>query len=375
MLTWEELGGRALARQFPDVDGREAADVAEAVRRIGPIQSQTARSPFIGLGARLPGVTHAAVSTAYEQLAIVRGSSIRGTVHTAVPEHHALLEVATRLGQRGTWERTLRLRRGTVEQLWQATEEFAREQWRTPAELLEHLADWVAAHEGVERSALDSGLGRYLGFGHGGLVRRPLRGGWEGQGAPGYRAASALLGDRTSVLADPHALDDLVRVHLRCHGPSSRHDLSWWSGLGLTVVDRVLDRLALEPATGPDGRHYLDLADAPPPRELPGVRLLPEFDALMCGYHPSARERFMTAPHGARLWTLTNGLVLPPLLVDGRITGYWRAPGTARRRPLEVVWFAGTRRPRKAELEQPVAALEQALAIGVTGVTLTREVA
>ena len=46
--------------------------------------------------------------------------------------------------------------------------------------------------------------------------------------------------------------------------------------------------------------------------------------------------------------------MLPPLLVDGRITGYWRATGSARRRPLEVVWFAGTRRPRKAELEEPV---------------------
>ena len=66
-------------------------------------------------------------------------------------------------------------------------------------------------------------------------------------------------------------------------------------------------------------------------------------------------------------------MVLPPLLVDGRITGYWRATGSAKRRPLEVVWFAGTRKPRVAELEAPVAALEAALGISVTGVTLTRE--
>ena len=42
----------------PEVEGRDAAAVAEAVRRVGPIQSQTARSPFLGLAARLPGVTH-----------------------------------------------------------------------------------------------------------------------------------------------------------------------------------------------------------------------------------------------------------------------------------------------------------------------------
>jgi hypothetical protein len=38
------------------------------------------------------------------------------------------------------------------------------------------------------------------------------------------------------------------------------------------------------------------------------------------------------------------------------------------------VWFAGTRRPRKAELDGPVAALEAALDLTVTSVTITREV-
>jgi len=54
--SWEELRGLSLARQFPDLGGRDAAAVAEAVAMTGPIQSQTARSPYVGLGARLPGV-------------------------------------------------------------------------------------------------------------------------------------------------------------------------------------------------------------------------------------------------------------------------------------------------------------------------------
>ena len=126
---------------------------------------------------------------------------------------------------------------------------------------------------------------------------------------------------------------------------------------------------------GPDGRTYVDLPDPPAPRALDGVRLLPEFDALMCGYEPSGRERFAAPAHLSRLWSGANGLVLPPLLVDGRITGYWRATGSAKRRPMDVVWFAGTRRPRKAELEGPVAAVEAALGIVVTEVSLTRELA
>lgn len=103
------------------------------------------------------------------------------------------------------------------------------------------------------------------------------------------------------------------------------------------------------------------------------MRLLPEFDALMCAYDPPARVRFAEADHLRRLWSGSNGMVLPPLLVDGRITGYWRATGSAAKRPLEVVWFAGTRRPRRAELDASVAALESALGVTVTGLTVTRE--
>ena len=84
--TWAELAGRSLARQFP-VDaggpGPTTEQVAGWLDRVGPIQSQTARSPFIGLAARFPGLTHAALTAAYEANAVVRGSVVRGTVHTS----------------------------------------------------------------------------------------------------------------------------------------------------------------------------------------------------------------------------------------------------------------------------------------------------
>jgi hypothetical protein len=143
--------------------------------------------------------------------------------------------------------------------------------------------------------------------------------------------------------------------------------------LPLSAVEEGLARLDVVEDEGPDGRAYVDLADAPPPRDLPGVRLLPEFDALLCGYDSKVRDRFVTPEHHRRLWNGSNGMLLPPLLVDGRITGFWRAAGTARRRPLEVTWFARTRRPRRAELDEPVAALEAALDLTVTELTLTRE--
>ena len=364
-LSWDDLAGLTLARQFPETP----SDVASMLGAIGPVQSQTARSPFLALAARLPGTTRDAVTEAYESGAIVRGSTVRGTVHTATPEQYAALGAATRVGQRTLWQRMLRLEHATLEELWRSIEDAAAS-WRSTDELADHLRSWLLEHEGRDEVLGQAGqAGRYLAFGHGGLVRRPLNGDWAGQGAPEYRTLRPVV-DVT--------VGDAIELHLRRHGPSSRHDLAWWSGLGLRVVDQHLadlaGRLDLVSDEGPDGRAYLDLPDRPARRQLDGVRLLPEFDALMCGYEPAGRERFATPAHLTRLWSGANGLVLPPLLVDGRITGYWRATGSARRRPMEVVWFAGTRRPRRAELDEPVAALEAALGIAVTNVSLAREV-
>lgn len=317
-----------------------------------------------------------AVTAAYEDLLIVRGSSLRGTVHSSTPDDHRLLEVATRVGQRALWARTLKLDAATLNQVWDGIEEYAREDWRTPDQLLTHLRTWLGRHDPGASPSLGTTAGRYLGFGHGGLVRRPLKGGWQSQGAPGYRTASALLGDRAAVLADVDgAIDALVQRHLSAHGPASRQDIAWWSGLALRVVDAALARLAgeLTEQEGPDGRRYHDLLNTSAPADPPSVHLLPEFDALLCGYDPKARDRFVTSEHHRRLWSQGNGPLLAPLLCDGRITGFWRLAGSGTKRFCEVTTFAGTRRPRKAELDGPVAAVEAAYGVTVTGVTITRE--
>ena len=359
-LTWDDLAAASVARQFPDARGT----VAERVHAIGDLQTQTARSAFIGLGARFPGVTRAEIVAAYEAGGIVRGSTIRGTVHTASPEAYTVLAEATRVGQHGRWARLLGITEEQMADLWASVEDHARE-WRTPDELRAHVADWLARHAPASLEAAASGPGRYLGFAHGALVRRPASGDrWEGQGKPVYATF-----ERTG----PATIADVVRLHLRAHGPSSRQDVAWWAGIPLAAVEDGLADLDAVEQAGPEGRAYVDLPDAPAPRDLPGVRLLPEFDALLCGYDSRARDRFVTFEHHRRLWNESNGMLLPPLLVDGRITGFWRAAGTARRRPLEVTWFARTRRPRRAELDEPVAALEAALDITVTEVTLTRE--
>lgn len=296
--TWEDLAAAALARQFPADPG----SVTAMTSAVGPMQTQAARAAFIGLASRFPGVTKDQVTEAYVEGRLVRGSTIRGTVHTSTREQFDALGAAARAGQRRRWTQLLKLPDDLVDDLWASIEEFART-WRTPDELWDHLRSWVTDHHSPSLPQVDTHPGRYLAFGHGGLVRRPASGsGWEGQGRPVYRT--------------------------------------------------------LEPSSTPS------LADV--------VRLLPEFDALLCAYDPKARARFVDPTHHRLLLSEKNALMLPPLLVDGRVGGFWRAGGSARRRPLEVRWFADTRRVRKAELAEPVAALEAGLGITITEVSLGR---
>lgn len=362
---WEELASATLARQFPEAG--TASGVAEQLARIGPVQSQTARSPFLALAARFPGTSRAEVTEAYESGAVVRGTTIRGTVHTTTPQAYAVLGAAARVGQRTSWERMLALEHGTVEGLWQATEDFAST-WRSPDELRDHLHQWLLQHEGRDDVTGRQG-GRYLAFGHGGLVRRPLNGDWAGQGAPEYRTLPGGTGASTG---------DVVELHLRSHGPASRHDLAWWSGMGLRVVDElVADLDARVGLVRVEDRTVAPTSTCPTrPRRGAGRRTaaagVRRADVRLRAGGASALRRAST-PQAAVERRQRPGA--PPLLVDGRITGWWRATGSAMQRPLEVVWFAGTRRPRKAELDEPVAALEAALDITVTSTTITREAA
>lgn len=372
-LSWDDLAAATLHRQF---QRGQAGDPAAALADLGPIQSQTARSSFLGLAARQPGLTHAEISAAFERYAIVRGSTLRGTVHTATAAQHRILDSVTRLGQQPRWTRLFGDQTDILT-IWRALEAFAAQEWRTQAELADELARWQARH-GTPMSARDARLfesvaGRSMAYSFGGLIRRPLTGGWETQAKPGYRHAAEVLGSPPA----EDAVRSAILLHLAAHGPASRHDLAWWSGLRLGEIDAGLEQLDLRWDEGPDGRRYADLPSRSrpqaEPRELvPGVRLLPEFDALLCGYDPKARDRFVSPAQHSALWNPANGLLLPPLLVDGRIGGYWRMTGTARNRPLQVRTFPGTRRLRRTELDEPIAAVQSVLAITIGQLDLDR---
>ena len=106
--------------------------------------------------------------------------------------------------------------------------------------------DWIAAHDPSARPQLDSTAGRYFSLGFGSLLRKPLRGTWSAQGAPGYRTATSVLGAdpmRDRLRADP----DTARLtrFVDTNGDASREV---WDRL-LPVTDGVMvDLKCLDPA-------------------------------------------------------------------------------------------------------------------------------
>lgn len=163
------------------------------------------------------------------------------------------------------------------------------------------------------------------------------------------------------------ALDALVRVHLRAYGPATRRDIAWWSGHGLTRVDAAVARLGdgIVSRLGSDGSSSLDVAD--PPRggwADPGVRLLPEFDGLVVGYHPKARARFLDDAHADWIWNRSNGVFSSTVLYDGGLVR-WRLIGSGRRRTIEVDALPGESTPSEEAFVGPVDGLAAAMDVQI----------
>ena len=363
MLTWSDLATRTLSRQFAP----STSPIAATVAAIGPIQSQVARSVFTGLAARRPGTTYDEIETAYETVEILRGTSLRGTVHTVAAGDHPVLDAVTRQASAKLWRRTLGVEPSAAQE---ELESYARE-WRTPARLREHLSAWLATHGGRE---LSDTLGRSLAHGHSGLVRRPVaRTGWDRQTPPEYCAVTALSPGRTLPEFDD-ALGLLCELHVRSHGPSAAADIAWWSGVNRTTITSRLARMSdagqLVASQGPGDQILFDTPIVRSDGSDPGTRLLPEFDALVCAYAPQNRTRFVDESAREHYWTSANGMYSSVLLHDGRVRGSWKLTSSGKRRRVDVRMFPGEPMLGRGDLAASVSALEDALAARIFDVVI-----
>jgi hypothetical protein len=373
-LSQEQLRRLTLQRQFPRIRGRGPSAVVELIDRLGPVQSQVPRAPFISVAARLPGADYAAVTAAFDAYDIVKATSLRGTVHVSTREHYPLIDAVAQRTLASALRNQLRLQRLDVQDVRDEVERYASREWRDRAELLKHMRDWLAEHESAESAeAMKSQGASALVRAHSALLRRPSDGAWDRRTDVLHRLASTVF--ELGPVDAANALVDLTRVHLASYGPATRRDVAWWTGETLTRVDAAIDRLGDEVVRlrGADAATYVDLAGGVRGGTPdPGVRLLPEYDGLLLGYAPPARSRFLNLDHIDHVWFRRNGVFAPVVLMDSRIVATWRLVTVGRQTHLAVRPIPGEPPVPVDVLAEPIASLETALNLSIRDVDSER---
>jgi hypothetical protein len=308
VLRERALNRALLARQM--LLERRAVGLADAVERLGGLQTQYAPSGYIGLWSRLEGFGRADLTRALERRTIVQGTIMRATIHMVSATDYPLLVAGVRDARRDWWLRAHRNRieAATVAEAAARTRALLADGPLRRAELVRRL--------GVT-SDLWNGIGLWVD-----LLRAPPSGTWEQRRADLYVAADNWL---TPAEAGREAgIEHLVRRYLGGFGPSSVRDIASWAGLPPAAVKPVAERIAPRRFRDEEGGTLLDLPRAPIPAEdTPApVRFLGTWDPMLLVH--ARRTGVLPERFRPILFNTKTPQSMPTFLVDGRVAGSWR---------------------------------------------------
>lgn len=291
---------------------RERIGVVEAVERLGGMQAQEPRPPFIGLWSRVEGFAADDLRGALRDRSVVRGMTMRATLHIMSAADfqamRAALDPVMEMAMRAIRDRSEGL---DLPEVLAAAEAYLDERPRTFAEVRDHL---VGVFPGVNERALGYAVRTRVP-----LVMVPTDDRWSFPAASAFTPAEAWIGG--PIDADAGAGAPALR-HLAAFGPSTAADVQAWCGLpGMGAVLESL-RPRLVALRDEAGRELLDLPDAPRPDEETHApaRLLPDFDNLVLAH--ADRTRIVPEEHRPRL-TTKNLRVRATFLWDGFVAGTW----------------------------------------------------
>ena len=330
-LTLRELNRATLARQL--LLERVRLDVPAAVHRVGALQAQRPRAPYVALAARLDGFEREDLSRALHDRTVVRATLMRETLHLVTAEDYphdavAMAPYFNRLREKNLPDGVDMAR--VVELAAQAEKALA---------------------DPLEATALRPILARLEARIDDDRVWRRVRTNASILHVPGeephafgqrnrFVAAAAWLGALEAEGAD--GTRRLVRRTLASFGPSSRADLAAFTGLAVAAIAPALEALEpeLERLTDENGRELYDLRGAPrPPGDTPApLRLLGEWDNVLLAHADRTR---MFDDETRRRVIRKNGDVLPTILLDGVVAGTWWWRRKKEVATLEATFFVG----------------------------------
>ncbi len=328
-LTRRELNRALLARQL--LLERAPLALPEALERVGGIQAQYAPSMYFGLWSRLADFEPAALTQALHAREVVQGTLMRITIHLVSPRDYWPLAVAVREARRALWLRANQEPDARTMAAAARTLAGALDGGSLPRAEVEALIGKPAAR----------GIHLWLD-----IVRVPPSGTWARRRADRFGAAADWIGERAP---DPQdAIDHLVRRYLEAFGPAARKDVQSFTGLNLTTLGPVLERVATARFRDEDGGELLDVEGAPLPdaRTRAPVRLLPTFDATLLVH--ARRTGLLPERFRPLIFHTRMPQSKPTFLVDGEVAGTWRLDGDGfAAEPFERVPAAALRELRE----------------------------
>lgn len=347
-LTLRALNRATLARQL--LLARADVSPVEAIERVGGLQAQEARPPFVGLWTRVAGFERQQLHDALHGHAAVRATFLRATLHvTSAPDFAAFRTtvqpgLTKAMGVLGARAEGLE-----VDALLPVARALLADEPRTFNELRPLLQE---AFPAVNERALGYAVRTQLP-----LVMVPTGDSWGYPAAARFTLAETWLAEP---LAGEPALDALICRYLAAFGPATAADMQTWSGLqGLKGTFESL-RPRLHVSHDERGRELFDLPDAPrPDADTPApARFLPEFDNLVLAH--ADRTRVLADEHRGAVVT-RNLRVRATFLWDGFVAGTWTAERKGRDTTLLVTPFGRLQKRARDELAGEGEALLQFL--------------
>ena len=354
-LTWDDVRARRLARSHLAKPAPRTR-LVDVVREVGGIHAQVLSAAELSLSARVRGLSQKHVSKAlWEERSLVKTWTLRGTLHVH-PADELGLWLAARRAVVGDWYFHHELPPEEAKQILAAIAGALDGRCLTREELVEavspHVGPWAREHIG-------SGWGTVLGPAalNGVLVNGPPQG------------ARVTFVRPDQWLGQPRewepreALAEILRRYLSAFGPATHRSFAEWvAGSHFKVrdakalLDSIADELVEVEVEGKTA--WLLAGKERPPGAPEGVRLIPEYDALVMGF----REREQLFPPEAVARTKAHGKgrfegpgALSWLLADGVVAGTWSRKRAGKRIELTVEPFRRLTKAQRSGLDAEAA--------------------
>jgi hypothetical protein len=326
---------------------RERAGVVEALERLGGLQAQEPRPPFLALWTRVAGFDRSELVAALHDRTAVRGLLMRATLHTVSAGDFPALRAAVQPVMEAAFKGVNARITGGVDpaEVAPAARELLEERPRPFDEVRERLAERFP-------DVNPRGLG-YAARTHLPLVMVPTEDAWAFPRSADFTPAEGWLTEATPPKEPTRAL---LRRYLGAFGPAAAADAQAWSGLGGLAAE--LDAMRDDLVTFRDerGRELFDLPDAPRPDDDPPApaRLLPDFDSLVLAHDDRSR---VIADEHRPLVTTKNLRVKATFLVDGTVAGTWALKRSGKKATATLSPFGRLAARAKKELTTEAEAL------------------